>query len=267
MENTFSYTKNGIEFTFDKPVLNIQYHCIDIWFTATDNNGHSHRTWNSCQQFWFADGFGRIDVSFCKRDQWLIQVADRKFWGEDSEKGDLPESCQFNMDEVTGRLYSNWVLAHIAPQQETEQKRLQDEVDSIKNGTIKPTYHEGEYLSGYTVSGKTGELLEAIGVAHYIDGWGYLVDQKIIDALGIEFTYAQADALTAPKRKTAADRQASLEQERQHRFDQARITGEPVLLRTYQDECDGTTEDCSVDDVSVYAMPDGATKTVRSHTW
>lgn len=64
----------------------------------------------------------------------------------------------------------------------------------------------------------------------------------------------------AKQRRAAAERQA--------RFDQARKTGQRVLLYQYSDECDGTADDdCDIDSVYVYAMPNGTEKTERSHSY
>ena len=47
----------------------------------------------------------------------------------------------------------------------------------------------------------------------------------------------------------------------------ARETGEAQVLRSYMSECDDPEEQCSLDYVTVLAMPDGTTKTNRQHTW
>lgn len=50
-------------------------------------------------------------------------------------------------------------------------------------------------------------------------------------------------------------------------FTQARETGERVALRTYMVECDDPREECSWDAVTVWAMPAGARKETRIHTF
>lgn len=50
-------------------------------------------------------------------------------------------------------------------------------------------------------------------------------------------------------------------------FDTAKNTGKKQVLRTFDIECQDPREECSVDIVTVWAMPDGSkTKTVN-HTW
>ena len=51
------------------------------------------------------------------------------------------------------------------------------------------------------------------------------------------------------------------------KYEQAKETGEPVELRRYTTDCNDPSEECNLDIVTIYAMPDGTTKTVRNHTW
>jgi hypothetical protein len=50
-------------------------------------------------------------------------------------------------------------------------------------------------------------------------------------------------------------------------FTKARETGEKQILSSTMCECNDKSEECSTDIVTVYAMPDGTTKTNRQHTW
>jgi hypothetical protein len=132
---------------------------------------------------------------------------------------------------------------------------------------IKLHYHDGEYLSGHTLYGTEAKLLEKISMAKYVDGWGYLVNEKLVKALGTEFPYQEAVDYARPMldaRQAKIDREARL---RQATFDLAAKTGEPVVLDQYMDECNDPREECSQDSVTVYAMPNGSTKTTRNHTW
>lgn len=47
----------------------------------------------------------------------------------------------------------------------------------------------------------------------------------------------------------------------------AKQTGEKQVIESYSVECNDPHEECDVDIITVYAMPDGTKKTVRSHTW
>jgi hypothetical protein len=144
-----------------------------------------------------------------------------------------------------------------------------EEARAIRAGeiVIRPQWHDGEILSGWEVFGQAADALEEIGVAKYISGWGHIVEQATIDALGKEFTFPQAAELTrrAREEKEAAARAKA--EERLAKFDEAKRTGKRVELRSWMDDCNDPREQCSLDHVTEYAMPDGTTKIVRQHTW
>jgi len=50
-------------------------------------------------------------------------------------------------------------------------------------------------------------------------------------------------------------------------FETAKTTGEKQLIEKYTVECNDPHEECDIDIITVYAMPDGTKKTVRNHTW
>jgi hypothetical protein len=65
------------------------------------------------------------------------------------------------------------------------------------------------------------------------------------------------------KKKKAAEKRA----EREKLFEEAKAKGMPVKLYSYSIECQDQNEDCDLDIVTVYAMPDGKIKEEVSHTW
>ncbi len=80
---------------------------------------------------------------------------------------------------------------------------------------------------------------------------------------------AEKEAAEAAEKKAAeeAAQKAAAEQKRQAKFDEARKTGRPVLLQRWSEPCNDPREECSMDIVRQYAMPDGSVKTERNHTW
>lgn len=50
-------------------------------------------------------------------------------------------------------------------------------------------------------------------------------------------------------------------------FALAKSTAEKQVLSKNTVDCNDQSEECSTDIITVYAMPDGSTKTVRTHTW
>jgi hypothetical protein len=50
-------------------------------------------------------------------------------------------------------------------------------------------------------------------------------------------------------------------------FEKARTTGTRQEVRRWSESCDGSEEECDVDNLVEYAMPDGTSKIERHHTW
>ena len=117
---------------------------------------------------------------------------------------------------------------------EKEQEK-QDIVAGLK--TIQVRYYDGEILSGFAVGGQEADLLIELGVARYIEGWGCIVDSKAVEILGQEFTYQQAVEYMRPVFEAKEEAQKKFREARQAKFDQARETGEPVLLRSWSEPC------------------------------
>jgi hypothetical protein len=80
---------------------------------------------------------------------------------------------------------------------------------------------------------------------------------------------AEKEAREVAEKKAAeeaAKAQRAVE-EKEAKFQEARETGEPVLLHRWNEPCNDPREECSMDIVTEYAMPDGSTKVERRHTW
>lgn len=132
-------------------------------------------------------------------------------------------------------------------------------------------YHDGEYLMGYTVWGQTAVLLEELGIAEYVDGWGYYVKETTVDTLGEEFLYSEVVAYITPikeaREKKKAEKEAKEEAERQTKFREAKTTGKPVILCQWSEPCNDPGEECDVDMCYEMALPDGTIEIKRHHTW
>ena len=146
----------------------------------------------------------------------------------------------------------------------------QAHAEAIRTGgeSITVQWDDGEYLSGYTVYDDIArQELIRLGAAKDVDGWGTLIDSRLIDALGTTFTIPQVETFTAPAREAVAQAEAAKKAERQTKITEAQATGQPVLLRHWTVSCDGTELDCSVDLIEEYAYPDGSVRTQRIHTY
>lgn len=154
-------------------------------------------------------------------------------------------------------------------QKKLREERRQAEIETIKSGKekIKLHYQDGEYLSGYTVFGHSAKLLEELGLCKDISGWGYRVESEVAEALGEEFTYEEAAAFAKPRIEEKERKKKEKASARQAKFDEAKRTGKPVILSRYSVDCNDPNEDCSLDVIVTYAMPDGTEKTERHHTW
>ena len=151
-----------------------------------------------------------------------------------------------------------------------KERKDKEELDNLMTGktTIKATYHDGEYLSGWKVyNEKAADLLVELGLAHEVSGWGTSVNDDVVEVLGEEFTYQQAAEYAKPALEVKAQAKAKKEAEKQTKFDEAKKTRRPVELYRYSDDCDDPEEDCNTDIVIIYAMPDGTTKEERMHTY
>ena len=146
----------------------------------------------------------------------------------------------------------------------------QAHAEAIRTGqeSITVRWDDGEYLSGYTVSDAVArQELIRLNVAKDVNGWGTLIDSRLIDALGTTFTIPEVEAFTAPEREAVAQAEAARDAEEQAKIAEAQTTGQPVLLHHWTAPCDGTEYECSVDLIEQYAYPNGSIKQHRIHTY
>lgn len=154
-------------------------------------------------------------------------------------------------------------LVELQRQLQIEAKAEKEEEErKVREGEVKieAWYHDGEYLSGYQVSGYAAELLKKVGAAREVSFWGTYVDSELIKALGEQFTYQQVLEYIKPETEKK-------EAERQAKFDKAKRTGKPVMLYKYTVDCNDTNEACDTDIIAVCAMPNGTIKKTRTHTY
>lgn len=150
-----------------------------------------------------------------------------------------------------------------------EKAAKEKELAELKSGQkkISLSYQDGEYLMGYTVYGQAAKLLEELGLAKYVSGWGVLVDESVVEAIGKEFTYQQAAEYARPAQEARAAKEAEKIAAEEAKFAEAKETGKPVLLRGWSTDCCDPKEECSCDIHYEYAMPDGSVKHSWTHTW
>ena len=82
-----------------------------------------------------------------------------------------------------------------------------------------------------------------------------------------EVAVAEAAKATALAEAEAQAEKAKEDAIEKGKFDEARVTGKPVTLNSWMEDCNDPREECSTDVVTLYAMPDGTRKINRQHTW
>lgn len=107
----------------------------------------------------------------------------------------------------------------------------------------------------YALNLPNGKKVLAVG-NHYGQKWliPEEIAQQIIEAI---------EKHEREKTEKAAEKEAQT----QAIFEKAKQTETPQELVQYCDDCGDPNEECSIDIVTIYAMPDGTRKEQRSHTW
>lgn len=131
---------------------------------------------------------------------------------------------------------------------------------------LEPYHQEGEYYSGKTLDGEDAKLMESMGLMKYLSGWGYAMTD-LGNRLPDKFTLGQADDLGLDGRMKRYTVGMNRKREIRQKFDQAKQTRKKVLLRKFDTECNDPREECSLDIVYEWAMPNQKMMIQRDHTW
>lgn len=146
-----------------------------------------------------------------------------------------------------------------------EKARLEAEVAALRAGEAKIVVHwrDGDPLSGYTVYDlATLTVLREARIGREVMGWGYLLPDELVQALGTEFTLADAVAWAEAQRRP----QVNLDDIRREKLAEAARTGQSVEVRRWTEPCNDGRRECSLDVVIEWALPDGTTRIERHHT-
>jgi hypothetical protein len=88
----------------------------------------------------------------------------------------------------------------------------------------------------------------------YTDHWYEIPNKRIVE---LKDKLKKELAVTKEKQQQPLD----------NIFMKAKETGERQVLSQSVDQCDGTDEECSLDRVTTYALPDGKTQVIRNHLY
>jgi len=152
-------------------------------------------------------------------------------------------------------------------------------IETLAYDAEQDRYFRAEYgLSNYVALNYVTALMEGIQQRKDSKFYGFecvaweITDEEeaaLLAEQALAKEKAEKEAAEAAERKAAeeAAQKAAADQERQAKFDEARKTGKPVLLQKWSEPCNDPREECSLDIVRQYAMPDGSVKVERNHTW
>lgn len=132
-------------------------------------------------------------------------------------------------------------------------------------------------VSNHVSLAHTTETMDAVQTQDYIQygmggvAWEITPEQEA--QIVAEQTPAAAEAekkAVAKAQKQAGEKaatEAKKQADRQAKFDEAKVTAKPVLLRKWCEDCCDPREECNLDVHYEYAMPDGSVKHEWNHTW
>lgn len=122
--------------------------------------------------------------------------------------------------------------------------------------SLKITEISGRKCTSYGMAGAAYEITEEEEIA-------IVEEQKV--------AIVEADKQAAIEKIGKEEKAAKSAEEKAAKiaviFETAKITGEKQVLRCYMSDCNDPNEECNVDTVYVYAMPNGSEKSERNHTW
>lgn len=144
----------------------------------------------------------------------------------------------------------------------------QAEKQAYLNGTKKfeLTTEDYDYPRYIIISTVAADLLKELGVAKDV-AYDTVLKADAEKALGTSFTYQQAVDFISPIKKAELQKEETEKARIAGIFAVAKETGKRQVLKSWMEDCNDPREECSTDSVTLWAMPDGTTKTTRTHTW
>lgn len=105
---------------------------------------------------------------------------------------------------------------------------------------------------------------EELGIAKRTGTYGYVVEKEIIEALGNEFTAAEARRYLESLKEEKEE--VSKEEKMKTLIQTAKVLGHKVEIESYPVACDGSVEECDTDIITRYVDGKGNISTSRMHT-
>jgi hypothetical protein len=142
---------------------------------------------------------------------------------------------------------------YVTPDIDTE---FRPDIKAIEE-TVEKTRGRGNILQMLREKSTLSDRQTAL----YTDGWFEISNEDMMQIY--ETIIAKEDEAG----KIEKAKHEKREEEKKAIFEKAKTTGERQVLYKTFDECDDPREECSLDEIVTYAMPDGTTKTERYHTY
>lgn len=149
-----------------------------------------------------------------------------------------------------------------------------DTLDLADSGiAYQARYFVGERISLPQISLKITEISSRKCIDYGMTGAAYEITEEEETEIIAEQKVAivEADKQAAIEKIEKEEKAAKSAEEKataiQTIFETARITGKKQVLHCYMSDCNDPNEQCDVDTVYIYAMPNGSEKSERNHTW
>jgi hypothetical protein len=156
-----------------------------------------------------------------------------------------------------------------AMQDRANDLRAQIPADHIEVVADKTGDMDGAPIMQYTANGEivSWQDINVVGWASAIrpGAMGSFASVQICSIGKDKLEQIKADKIVAANKK--ADEEKTETDRVDAIFVTAKETGVKQQIRHYMADCNDPQEECSTDVVTVYAMPDGTTKSERQHTW
>jgi len=154
---------------------------------------------------------------------------------------------------------------------EAEIKKLRKKIpgNHIEVKVIKTGDLDGDSILEYIVDGIKISWNDIV-----VHGWANAIRPGAMGAFR-EICVASIDKKLLHKikkarkeaKKAKEEAKEKVELEIKKKFAEAKTIGKKVLLKTWMADCNDPNEECNIDNMAEYAMPDGNTEITRQHTW
>ena len=160
------------------------------------------------------------------------------------------------------------IIKFIKDKAAAEKEAYENEKTAIMSGEkkIELTLEDYDYPRWILLGKVENELLKAIGIVESV-GYDTMLIDKAEKALGHSFTYQQAIEFMKPITDVKQQKEEAEKARIAEIFETAKATGKKQALKSWMEDCNDPREECSTDSVTLWAMPNGTTKTTRQHTW